>query len=118
MSGQFSCFGLSILGTCLYNPAQPAPTYFTLGNAISALGFTLAIQQFLKPIYSVVVVAGAAIAIAMARCIILMMVMAGVYREGVPRGGSAIVPAWLNVAPTQHQNGESQRRRRGYPPRG
>jgi hypothetical protein len=45
------CFGLSFLGLCAYNPAQPAPTYFTVGDAIAALGFMLAIQQLFKPIY-------------------------------------------------------------------
>jgi hypothetical protein len=51
MPDQFPCLGLSILGMCSYNPAQPSPVYFSLGNAIAALGFTLAVQQFLKPIY-------------------------------------------------------------------
>jgi hypothetical protein len=36
---------------CAYNPAHPSNTYLNLGNSISALGFTLAIQQLLKPIY-------------------------------------------------------------------
>jgi hypothetical protein len=36
---------------CSYNPAQPTPVYFTLGNAIAALALTLAVQQLLKPIY-------------------------------------------------------------------
>ena len=36
---------------CSYNPLQPSPTYFTIGDAVSALAFLLAIQQFLKPIY-------------------------------------------------------------------
>lgn len=48
---QFPCLGLSILGACSYNPTQPASIYFGIGEAIAALGFTLAIQQFLKPIY-------------------------------------------------------------------
>jgi hypothetical protein len=47
----FACFGFEALGQCLYNPAQPRFTLFTVGDAIAALGFTLAIQQFLKPIY-------------------------------------------------------------------
>ena len=51
MQQLYPCFGLSSLGLCAYNPAQPTPTYFTLGNAIAALGFTLAIQQLFKPIY-------------------------------------------------------------------
>ena len=51
MAEQFPCLGLSILGTCLYNPAQPNPIYFTVGNAIAALALTLAVQQFLTPIY-------------------------------------------------------------------
>jgi hypothetical protein len=36
---------------CAYNPAQPSSNYFTIGDAIAALGFTFAIQQLLKPIY-------------------------------------------------------------------
>ena len=36
---------------CSYNPASPSSIYFSLGDVIAALGFTLAIQQFLKPIY-------------------------------------------------------------------
>jgi hypothetical protein len=36
---------------CAYNPAQPTLAYFTVGDAIAALGFTLAIQQLFKPIY-------------------------------------------------------------------
>ena len=51
MQQLYPCFGLSALGLCAYNPAQPSPTYFTVGNAIAALGFTLAIQQLFKPIY-------------------------------------------------------------------
>jgi hypothetical protein len=48
---QFPCFGLNVLGLCSYNPAQPSPTYFTIGDAVAALGFTLAILQLIKPIY-------------------------------------------------------------------
>jgi hypothetical protein len=48
---QFPCLGLSVLGSCLYNPAQPTPIYFSVGNAIAALALTLAVQQFLTPIY-------------------------------------------------------------------
>lgn len=44
-------FGLISLGLCSYNPAQPTPTYFTVGDAIAALRFMLAIQQLFKPIY-------------------------------------------------------------------
>lgn len=47
----YPCFGLEFLGTCAYNPAQPTLTYFTVGDAIAALGFMLAIQQLFKPIY-------------------------------------------------------------------
>src|SRR5579875_3844088 len=48
---QYPCFGLSFLGLCSYNPAEPSPTYFTIGDAVAALAFTLAIQQLFKPIY-------------------------------------------------------------------
>jgi hypothetical protein len=48
---QYLCLGLSFLGSCFYNPAQPTPIYFSIGNAIAALALTLAIQQFLNPIY-------------------------------------------------------------------
>ena len=51
LTALYPCFGLSILGLCAYNPAQPTPTYFTVGDAIAALGFTLAIQQLFRPIY-------------------------------------------------------------------
>jgi hypothetical protein len=51
LSELFPCIGLSSLGLCAYNPAQPSLTYFTVGDAIAALGFTLAIQQLFKPIY-------------------------------------------------------------------
>ena len=37
--------------SCLYNPAQPSLVYFSVGDAIAALALTLAIQQFLNPIY-------------------------------------------------------------------
>lgn len=45
------CLGLAWLGKCNYDPTLPSPTYFTLGNAIAALAFTLTVQNFLKPIY-------------------------------------------------------------------
>lgn len=45
------CLGLTWLGSCAYNPALPSPTYFTLGNAVAALAFTLAVHTFLRPIY-------------------------------------------------------------------
>ena len=51
MQQLYPCFGISFWGLCAYNPAQPAPTYFTVGDAIAALGFMLAIQQLFKPIY-------------------------------------------------------------------
>jgi hypothetical protein len=47
----FPCIGLSALGSCLYNPAQPSIIYFSIGEAVSALALTLAIQQFFSPIY-------------------------------------------------------------------
>lgn len=46
-----TCLGIEWLGLCNYDPAAPAPNYFTLGNAVTALAFTLAVQNFLKPIY-------------------------------------------------------------------
>lgn len=46
-----ACLGIEWLGLCNYDPAAPAPNYFTLGNAVTALAFTLAVQNFLKPIY-------------------------------------------------------------------
>lgn len=45
------CLGLAWAGACSYDPASPPNVYFTLGDAIAALAFTLAVQQFLKPIY-------------------------------------------------------------------
>lgn len=45
------CLGLSFLGMCNYDPNGPAITYFGIGEAVAALSVTLAIPQFLKPIY-------------------------------------------------------------------
>lgn len=45
------CFGFEFLGMCRYDPQAPSPSYFTIGDAVAALAFTLAVQQFLKPIY-------------------------------------------------------------------
>lgn len=45
------CTGIAWLGLCNYDPASPSPNYFTLGNAVTALAFTLTVQNFLKPIY-------------------------------------------------------------------
>jgi hypothetical protein len=47
----FYCLGIEALGTCSYNPAAPGSSVFTVGDAIAALAFTLALQQFLKPIF-------------------------------------------------------------------
>jgi hypothetical protein len=51
MQQLYPCFDLSFLGLCAYNPAEPAPKYFTVGDAIAALGFMLAIQQPFKAAY-------------------------------------------------------------------
>ena len=40
----FPCFGIEALGMCAYNPAQPSPTYFTLGNAVATLAFTAGVN--------------------------------------------------------------------------
>lgn len=45
-----SCLGLSLEG-CAYDPANTANVYFTLGDVVAALGVTLIVPQFLKPIY-------------------------------------------------------------------
>lgn len=45
------CTGIAWLGLCNYDPASPSPNYFMLGNAVTALAFTLTVQNFLKPIY-------------------------------------------------------------------
>jgi hypothetical protein len=51
MSGEYPCLGFHFWGLCSYNPAQPGVAYFDIGSAVAALGFTLAIQQLLRPIY-------------------------------------------------------------------
>ena len=48
---EYPCLGFQFWGLCTYNPGQPGVTYFDIGSAIAALGFTLAIQQLLRPIY-------------------------------------------------------------------
>jgi hypothetical protein len=50
-SSEFFCLGIQALGRCNYNPASPGSSIFTVGDAIAALAFTLALQQFLKPIF-------------------------------------------------------------------
>ncbi len=47
----YACLGISWLGNCAYNPASPTSIYLSLGEAISSLGFIVAVQQLLKPIY-------------------------------------------------------------------
>lgn len=47
----FPCFGIEMLGLCKYDPQAPSPSYFTVGDAVAALAFTFAVQQFLRPIY-------------------------------------------------------------------
>jgi hypothetical protein len=47
----FPCLGMSNFGLCTYNPAAPSANYFTVEGAIAALAFTLAIQQFVRPLY-------------------------------------------------------------------
>ena len=44
------CFGIAALGLCAYDPSAPQIAYFSLGDAIAALAFTLAVQQLLRPI--------------------------------------------------------------------
>lgn len=44
------CLGLQLLGECTYKPAAPFGVYFSLGEAISALALTVAVQQLLKPV--------------------------------------------------------------------
>ena len=46
-----SCLGISFLGICEYNPAQPQIAYFTIGEAAAALSVALLIPPFLKRIY-------------------------------------------------------------------
>jgi hypothetical protein len=45
------CLGFEVLGLCAYDPSNPHLVYFSLGEAIAALAFTLAVQQLLKPVY-------------------------------------------------------------------
>ncbi|MEY9592129.1 hypothetical protein ABIA06_004420 [Bradyrhizobium yuanmingense] len=46
----FACFGIESLGQCSYNPASPGNLYFSLGEVVGALAFTLAAQQLLKQV--------------------------------------------------------------------
>ena len=46
-----ACLGVIAWGQCLYDPGNPAFSYFGLGEAVAALAFTLAVPQFIKPIY-------------------------------------------------------------------
>ncbi|MDO9588019.1 MAG: hypothetical protein Q7J13_08790 [Brevundimonas sp.] len=42
---------MAALGLCTYDPASPSFSYFGIGEAVAALAFTLAVPQFIKPIY-------------------------------------------------------------------
>lgn len=42
---------MAALGLCTYDPAAPSFSYFGIGEAVAALAFTLAVPQFIKPIY-------------------------------------------------------------------
>jgi hypothetical protein len=46
----YACLGMAWLGQCKYNPGAPTGLYFSLGEVIGALAFTLAAQQLLKQI--------------------------------------------------------------------
>jgi hypothetical protein len=48
---EWFCLGIEFLGRCSYRPSQPYAVYFSLGEIVGALAFTLALQQLLKPIY-------------------------------------------------------------------
>ncbi len=47
----FPCLGIQALGQCAYEPAKPFSIYFSLGEVIGALVFTLAVAELLKPIH-------------------------------------------------------------------
>lgn len=46
-----ACLGIIAWGQCAYDPGNPTFSYFGLGEAVAALAFTLAVPQFIKPIY-------------------------------------------------------------------
>jgi len=46
-----ACLGTVALGLCAYDPSAPPFSYFGIGEAVAALAFTLAVPQFIKPIY-------------------------------------------------------------------
>jgi hypothetical protein len=46
-----TCLGIESLGLCNYDPAAPSANYFTLGNVVAALAFTIALQNFIKPVF-------------------------------------------------------------------
>jgi hypothetical protein len=46
----FPCLGMTWLGMCSYDPGR-AVSYFSLGDAVAAIAVTLALQNFMKPIY-------------------------------------------------------------------
>lgn len=49
----FNCFlGLSHVNACTYNPVQPI-TYFTLGDALAAIGLIIAVYQLRNPAWEI-----------------------------------------------------------------
>ena len=49
MEYDVACLGLTILGECKYNPADPK-SYFTLGHLLSVIALLLALSQLTSPI--------------------------------------------------------------------
>lgn len=47
----YDCLGLSFLGLCAYDPSDPSSIYFSIGDAVAAMGIALIIPEFLRPIY-------------------------------------------------------------------
>jgi hypothetical protein len=80
-----ACLGIQMLGPCKYDPATPPNVYFSLGEAVAALAFTLAVQQLLRPIYQLRLQVRR---LSLGR--IYALVFAGVFAAGV----AALVPSF------------------------
>lgn len=49
MLGSSACLGLSMLGSCYYDPSKPV-IYFTIGEGIGALAILFLLKQFIGPL--------------------------------------------------------------------
>lgn len=87
------CLGIEALGQCGYDPSNPPHVYFSIGEAIAALGITLIVPQFLKPIFRFRLKCSAIKELYIYVCIILATLMV-IFASILPSLGLSPKPLW------------------------